>query len=94
MAMLISMQLQLILLLGAGLTQAEGQGLGVILGIGFVASVVSLVAAALGGFGERSVSGVKVSLVLACVCGLAFVLTQSFFAAGGVPQNIQVINGN
>lgn len=89
-----ALQLQLLLLLGAGLTQAEGQGLGVILGIGFIACVVSLVAAALGGFGERSVAGVKVSLVLAVVVGLSYLITQAMFAAGGVPSNIQVINGN
>ena len=44
-------------LLAAGLNQALGSGLGVILGIGFVTACASLVAASLGGSGERSIAG-------------------------------------
>jgi hypothetical protein len=72
----------------AGLSAALGGGLGVVLGIGFVAACACLVAAALGGFGERSVSGIKVSLVLAIVCALAYMIVQALFAAGGITENI------
>lgn len=80
--------MKLFLSLGAGLGQALGAGLGVITSIGFVASVASLIAAALGGFGERSISGIKVSLVLAIICALAFLIAVALFQAGGVPVNI------
>jgi hypothetical protein len=81
-------------LAAAGLSQALGQGLGIVLSIGFLAAVASLVAAALGGFGERSIAGIKVSLVLAIICGLAYVIVQAIFQAGGVGQNItpQAVN--
>jgi hypothetical protein len=80
--------------LAAGLNQAMGMGLGLILGIGFLASCASLVASALGGFGERSLSGVKISIVCAIICALAYLITQALFQAGGVPVNItpQAIN--
>jgi len=77
------------LFLAAGLTAALGAGLGVILGIGFVAACASLVAAALGGFGERSIAGIKVSLVLAIVCALAYLIVTALFQAGGITTNIQ-----
>jgi hypothetical protein len=69
----------------AGLTQAMGAGLGLILAIGFLASCASLVASALGGFGERSLAGIKVSLICAIVCALAYLIVQALFNAGGVP---------
>ena len=75
--------------LAAGLNQALGQGLGVILGIGFLSSVAALVSSALGGFGERSLSGIKVSLVLAINCALAYLIVQALFTAGGITTNIQ-----
>jgi hypothetical protein len=71
-----------------GLAQALGSGLGIVLGIGFLAAVASLVAAALGGFGERSISGIKISLVLAIICGLAYIIVNAIFTAGGITQNI------
>jgi hypothetical protein len=48
-----------------------------------------LVAAALGGFGERSIAGIKVSLVLAIVCALAYLIVTALFQAGGITTNIQ-----
>jgi len=83
------------LFLAAGsLSQALGAGLGVILGVGVLASVAALVGAALGGFGERSISGIKISLVLAVVCALAYLIVQALFNAGGISTNItpQAIN--
>jgi lipopolysaccharide export LptBFGC system permease protein LptF len=71
-----------------GLAQQLGSGLGIILGIGFLASCTCLVASALSGFGERSIAGIKVSLVLAIICGLAYVIVQAIFQAGGVAQTI------
>jgi hypothetical protein len=82
------MQFDSMLMLGAGLNAALGQGLGVLLGIGFVASVVALVASALGGFGERSISGTKVSLVLAVICALSWLVVTALFQAGGIAQTI------
>jgi hypothetical protein len=84
----------LTIVLAAGLSQAEGQGLGLILGIGFLASCASLVSSALGGFGERSLAGIKVSLVLAIICALAYLIVQALFQAGGITTNItpQAIN--
>jgi hypothetical protein len=73
---------------GGSLAQAIGKGLGIVLGIGFLAAVASLVAAALGGFGERSISGIKISLVLAIICGLSYLIVNAVFVAGGVPQNV------
>ena len=80
--------------LAAGLSQALGSGLGLILGIGFVAAVAALVGSALGGFSERSISGIKISLILAIICALAYLIVQALFAAGGISQNItpQAIN--
>jgi hypothetical protein len=75
--------------LAAGLNQALGSGLGLILGIGFVAAVAALVGAALGGFGERSISGIKISLILAIICALAYLIVQALFTAGGITTNIQ-----
>ena len=86
------MQFQLALFLAAGLAAAEGQGLGLILGIGFIGSVVALVASCLGGFGERSIAGVKVSLVLAVICGLSYLIVQALFTSGGIAPNINPVN--
>jgi len=82
------MQIESMFVLGAGLAGALGQGLGIIFGIGFVGSCVALLASALGGFGERSIAGVKVSLVLAVVCALSYLIVQALFTAGGIAQNI------
>jgi hypothetical protein len=79
---------KLTFVIAAGLTQAMGAGLGLILAIGFLASCASLVASALGGFGERSLAGIKVSLICAIVCALAYLIVQALFNAGGVPTNI------
>jgi hypothetical protein len=80
--------------LAAGLTQALGAGLGLILQIGFVAACAALVGSALGGFGERSISGIKISLILAIICALAYLIVQALFNAGGLATNItpQMIN--
>jgi hypothetical protein len=80
--------------MAAGLTQAMGAGLGLILAIGFLASCASLVSSALGAFGERSLAGIKISLICAIVCALAYLIVQALFSAGNVPVNItpQAIN--
>jgi hypothetical protein len=82
------LNLKVSLFLAAGLAQALGQGLGVVLGIGFVAACACLVASALSGFGERSISGIKVSLVLAIICALAWLIVTALFQAGGIAQTI------
>ena len=79
---------KLVFVIAAGLSQAMGSGLGLILGIGFLASCASLVSSALGAFGERSLAGIKISLICAIVCALAYLIVQALFNAGGVPTNI------
>jgi hypothetical protein len=76
------------LFLGAGLSSALGQGLGLVLSIGFVAACAALVGSALGGFGERSISGIKISLILAIICALAYLIVKALFDAGGIATNI------
>ena len=80
--------------LAAGLNAALGSGLGLILQIGFVAACAALVGSALGGFRERSISGTKISLILAIICALAYLIVQALFQAGGIQTNIspQAIN--
>jgi hypothetical protein len=81
--------------LAAGsLSQALGSGLGLILQIGFVAACAALVGAALGGFGERSISGIKISLILAIIWALAYLIVQALFQAGGITTNITPQNIN
>jgi len=75
--------------LAAGLSAALGQGLGLILAIGIVAACAALVGSALGGFGERSIAGIKISLILAIVCALAYLIVKALFDAGGIQTNIQ-----
>lgn len=75
--------LQDFLFLGAGLLQALQTAAGVIQGIGFLAAAAALIGSVISGFGERSVSGLKISLILAIVAGVAFLIVGAFFAAGG-----------
>jgi len=71
------------LFLAAGLLQALNTAAAVINGIGLLAAAASLIGACLSGMGERSIAGMKTSLVLAVVAGLAFLIAQAMFAAGG-----------
>jgi hypothetical protein len=81
-------------LLAAGLAQALGMAAGIINAFGLVAVFGGLIGACISALSERHVGGVKTSLVIAAVGGLAWVIAQAMFAAGGNAVNItlQAIN--
>ena len=82
------------LLLAAGLAQALGGAAGILQGIGLVAVFGGLIGAAVSALAGRELSGVKTSLVIAAVGGLAWLIATAFFTAGGMNANItpQAIN--
>jgi hypothetical protein len=77
-------------ILAASLTQALGGAGGVIGAIALVIMTAALIAACAEGITQRHVGGVKVALVIAAVSGLAWVICQAFFNAGGLPTNITI----
>ena len=81
-------------LLAAGLAQALGMAAGIINAFGLVAVFGGLIGACISALSERHVGGVKTSLVIAAVGGLAWVIAQAMFAAGGNTVNItpQAVN--
>jgi hypothetical protein len=76
-------------MLAAGLAQALGTAVGIIQSIGLVAVFGGLIGAAVSALSERHLSGVKTSLVIAAIGGLAWLIATAFFAAGGANVNIQ-----
>jgi hypothetical protein len=80
--------------LAAGLAQALGGAAGIIQAIGLVAVFGGLIGAAVSALAGRELSGVKTSLVIAAVGGLAWLIATAFFTAGGMNANItpQAIN--
>jgi hypothetical protein len=78
----------------AGLAQALGMAAGIINAFGLVAVFGGLIGACISALSERHVGGVKTSLVIAAVGGLAWVIAQAMFAAGGNTVNItpQAVN--
>jgi hypothetical protein len=77
-------------LLAAGLAQALGTAAGIINAFGLVAVFGGLIGACISALSERHVGGVKTSLVIAAVGGLAWVIAQAMFAAGGTQPNLQL----
>ena len=77
-------------LLAAGLAQALGTAAGIINAFGVVAVFGGLIGACISALSERHVGGVKTSLVIAAVGGLAWVIAQAMFAAGGPQPNLQL----
>jgi len=77
-------------LLAAGLSQALGQAGGIISTISLVAVFGSLIGACIAALTERHLSGVKTALVIAAVAGLAWIICQAFFVAGGLSTNINL----
>jgi hypothetical protein len=77
-----------------GLAQGLGQVAGIINGFGMIAVFGGLIGACVSALSERHVGGVKTSLVIAAVGGLAWVIAQALFAAGGQTANVtlQAIN--
>jgi hypothetical protein len=74
----------------AGLAQALGTAAGIINAFGLVAVFGGLIGACISALSERHVGGVKTSLVIAAVGGLAWVIAQAMFAAGGTQPNLQL----
>jgi hypothetical protein len=75
-------------LLAASLAQALGQLAGILNAFGLVAVFGGLIGACISALSERHVGGVKTSLVISGVGGLAWVIAQAMFAAGGSTTNI------
>ena len=78
--------------LAAGLSQASGSACGFIQSTG--AAFGGLIGAAVSALSERHLAGVKTSLVIAAIGGLAWLIATAFFAAGGTATNItlQAVN--
>jgi hypothetical protein len=83
-------QLGMAFLVAAGLAQSLGQAAGIINAFGLVAVFGGLIGACISALSERHVGGVKTSLVIAAVGGLAWVIAQAMFAAGGTQPNLQL----
>jgi hypothetical protein len=83
-------QLGTAFLVAAGLAQSLGQAAGIINAFGLVAVFGGLIGACISALSERHVGGVKTSLVIAAVGGLAWVIAQAMFAAGGTQPNLQL----
>jgi hypothetical protein len=78
--------------LAAGLSQASRSACGFIQSTGVAFG--GLIGAAVSRLSERHLAGVKTSLVIAAVGGLASPIATAFFAAGGAATNItlQAVN--
>lgn len=72
----------------AGLAQALGTAGGIIQAIGLIAVFGGLIGAAVSALSEKHLAGVKTSLVIAAIGGLAWLIATAFFTAGGAPTNI------
>ena len=68
-----------------GLSQASGSADGIIWSIGEVFG--RLIGAAVSTLSESHLAGVKTSLVIAAIGGLAWLVATAFFAAGGAATN-------
>jgi hypothetical protein len=66
--------------LAAGVSQASGSACGFIQSTG--AAFGGLIGAAVSALSERHLAGVKTSLVIAAIGGLAWPIATAFFAAG------------
>jgi hypothetical protein len=77
-------------LLAAGLAQALGMAAGIINAFGLVAVFGGLIGACISALSERHIGGVKTSLVISAIGGLAWVIAQAMFAAGGTQTNLQI----
>ncbi len=76
--------------MAAGLVQSLGQAAGIINNVGLVVMFAGLMGAAVSALSERHIGGVKTSLAIAAVGGLAFILCQTFFAAGGQQNAVEL----
>ena len=76
--------------LAAGLAQALGGAGGIIQAIGLIAVFGGIIGAVVSALSEKHLAGVKTSLVIAAIGGLAWLIATAFFAAGGAQTNIQL----
>jgi hypothetical protein len=74
----------------ADLAGALGQGAGILNGVGLFAVFGGLISATVSALSEKHIGGVKTSLIIAVIGGLAWVIAQAVFAAGGNAPNIQM----
>ena len=88
MGLMLNLNLSFVPMLAAGLAQALGSAAGIIQGIGLVSVFGGLIGAAVSALSEKHLAGVKTSLVIAAVGGLAWLIATAFFAAGGANPNI------
>jgi hypothetical protein len=81
-------------LMAAGLAQALGTAGGIIQAIGLIAVFGGIIGAVVSALSEKHLAGVKTSLVIAAIGGLAWLIATAFFAAGGAQTNItlQAVN--
>jgi hypothetical protein len=77
-------------MLAAGLNQALGTAGGIIQAIALVAVFGGIIGAVVSALSEKHLAGVKTSLVIAAIGGLAWLIATAFFAAGGAQTNIQL----
>jgi hypothetical protein len=74
-------------LIGASIGQALGGLAGILNAFGLVFVFAGLIGAAVSAYQDRHVGGVKTSLVIAGIGGLAWTISQGMFAVGGAPVN-------
>ena len=77
-------------LFAAGSAQSLGQAAGIINAFGLVAVFGGLIGACISALSERHVGGVKTSLVIAAVGGLAWVIAQAMFVADRTQPMLQL----
>ena len=80
------------LLAANAITQPLGNAAGVIQDIAMVATFGGLIGALVGAMAGRDFSGVKNSLVIAALGGLAWLIVVAFFTAGGSTPGINLVN--
>jgi hypothetical protein len=76
--------------LAAGLPQALGIIAGIFNAVGLVACFGGLIGALVAALSERHLGSVTTNLVIAGVGGIAWIVAQALFAAGGQPPNIEM----
>ena len=74
------------------ITQPLGGAAGIIQDIGMVAVFGGLMGAIVAALSGRDMSGVKNSLVVAALGGLAWLICVAFFTAGGSTPGINLVN--
>lgn len=82
------MNYEFTLFMAAGLGQALGAAAGILQNIGLVAVFGGIISAIISALSERHVGTILISLVIAAVGGLSWLIATAMFAAGGANINI------